>query len=190
MLQAAVRMPAFWIVCLSMLALSASITITQHLAAFFAGQGFDAVSIGLFMSVAACGVVIASFVGGALIEKLGLTRTLAACTVLYAASFLMLSKVFLAPLICVAVALLAIGNCYTSLFAPTIVSCVFGTRDYAALWGVVSMVTTLGQALGAPLWGLSFDLTGSYVFGMWIACVVCLLALAALAVCLRRSARG
>lgn len=190
MLHAAARMPSFWLICLSMLALSASITIAQHLAAFFAGQGFDVIAIGLFMSVAACGVVVASFVGGTLIEKLGLLRALVVCTVLYAASFLMLSKVSLAPLICVAVALLAIGNCYTSLFAPTVVSCVFGARDYAALWGVVSMVTTLGQALGAPLWGLSFDLTGSYNLGMWVACAVCLLALVALAGCLRRGTRG
>lgn len=189
MLGAAVKMPSFWLICASMLVLSASITITQHLAAFFTGQGFDAVATGAFMSVAACGVVVASFAGGALIEKLGLSRTLIICTVLYAASFVMLSKVSLALLICVAVALLAIGNCYTSLFAPTVVSCVFGTRDYAALWGVVSMVTTLGQAVGAPLWGLSFDLSGSYVVGMWIACVVCLLALAVLVVCLRGASR-
>lgn len=185
----ALRMPAFWLVCLSLLALSASITVTQHLAAFFASLGFDVVMIGALMSVAACGVVAASFLGGVLIEKLGLVRTLVVSTALYALSFLVLSKAALAAVICVAVAFLAIGNCYTSLFAPAVVSSAFGTRDYAVLWGIVSMVATLGQAVGAPLWGLSYDLTGSYVVGMWIAAAVSLASLAVLVGCLRSASR-
>lgn len=185
----ALRMPSFWFLCLSLLVLSASITVTQHLAAFFASLGFDAIMIGIFMSVAACGVIAASFLGGVLIEKLGLVKALVLCTVLYALSFIVLSEAALALVVGLAVAFLAIGNCYTSLFAPAAVSVAFGTRDYAALWGIASMATTLGQAVGAPLWGLSYDVSGSYVVGMWVAAGVSLVALVALIACIRSAAR-
>ena len=76
---------------------------------------------------------------------------------------------------------MSIGNANTSVFAPMVTGAVFGQRDYAAIWGLVSMANVLGQAIGAPLWGLAFDLTGSYTVGMYISAVVVAAAFAMLA---------
>ena len=82
---------------------------------------------------------------------------------------------------------MSIGNANTSVFAPDGLSSVFGQRDYAAIWGLVSMANVLGQAIGAPLWGLAFDLTGSYIPGMYVSAAVIALSFAMLAWASRNS---
>lgn len=44
------------------------------------------------------------------------------------------------------------------------------------------MACVLGQAIGAPLWGLAYDLTESYSIGMYISAVVVAIAFVILAV--------
>lgn len=186
----ALAMPQFWLINVALLAFSASITVTQHLIAFFVSVGFSSVTGGMFMSVAAVGVVLTSFVTGFVVEKAGLSKTMVGATILYVIAFILLSMAPSVLVICVVMLLLAIGNCYTSLFAPLIVFNAFGLCDYAGLWGIVSMVSTLGQAAGAPLWGLSYDITGGYQVGMWIAAVAVVIALVVLLGAMKSAARG
>lgn len=183
----ALKMPQLWMVLLAFLLLAITVTITQHLAAYFVSVGFSAIMAGVFMSVISGGLIITSSCAGIVADKLGLLKTLLICSTLYLVSFLMLPASALIPVICVALFLMSIGNANTSVFAPMVTGAVFGQRDYAAIWGLVSMANVLGQAIGAPLWGLAFDLTGSYTVGMYISAVIVAMAFAMLAWSLRSS---
>lgn len=168
----ALKMPQLWAILVAFLLLAITVTITQHLAAYFVSVGFDAIMAGVFMSVISAGLIFTSSGAGVVADKLGLVKTLFVCSALYLASFLLLPASPLVPVICVALVLMSIGNANTSVFAPMVTNAAFGQREYAAIWGLVSMANVLGQAIGAPLWGLAFDLTGSYVPGMYVSAVI------------------
>ena len=65
-----------------------------------------------------------------------------------------------------------------TIFAPLVTSAAFGPKDYAAIWGLASMANVAGQAVGAPLYGLVFDATGSYSMAMYGAAVAAIVACA------------
>ncbi len=175
----ALRTPQLWVVALGFMVLAITVTVTQHLAAFFVSIGFDAVMAGIFMSVISAGIIVTNFGAGILADKMGLMRAFILCSVLLALSFVLLPITASIPLICIALVLMSIGNANTTLFAPMMTQSIFGTRDYASIWGVISMASVLGQAVGAPCWGLAYDLTGGYEIAMFISAVlVCVSAIA------------
>lgn len=168
----ALRMPQFWGFLLAFLMLAGTIMITQHLAAYFVSIGFDAVTAGVFMSVISAGIIVTNTLAGTVSDKLGLMKTFLLCSILYAASFVLLPATSLVAVICVALFIMSIGNANLSVFAPMFTGATFGQKDYAALWGLVSMSNVLGQAIGAPLWGLAYDLTGSYHIAMYASAAI------------------
>ena len=63
---------------------------------------------------------------------------------------------------------------------PIAARAVFGVREYAAIWGILSAVSNLGAMTAAPLFGMAFDLSGSYARAMTAAAVLLIPALAGL----------
>ena len=174
----ALKSPQLWVMVLAFILFTGTITITQHLAAYFVSIGYSAVVAGVFMSVISGGIIVTNGLAGVIADKLGLMRTVFICSLLALISFLLLPANSLVGggtmaivVICAALILMSIGNTYASLFGPMVTRVAFGSRDYSALWGIVSMACVLGQAIGAPLWGLSYDLTGSYEPGMIVAAI-------------------
>lgn len=172
----ALRMPQLYLIVAAFLIYLITVSVTQHLAAYFTSVGFDALTAGLFMSVISIGMIFTNAAAGTLSDKLGLMKTMALCSVLFAAGFVLLPASMAFALICVALVLLSIGNAFTSVLAPVVTGLVFGQRDYSSLWGVVSMACVLGQAIGAPLWGLVYDFTGGYELGMYVSAVLVVIA--------------
>lgn len=168
----ALKMPQFWGFLAAFFLLAVCVTITQHLAAYFVSIGFSAVTAGLFMSVISAGIILTNTAAGAVSDKVGIAKAFLICSALYAASFVLLPATSSVVVICIALVLMSIGNANTSMFSPMLTGAVFGQKDYAALWGLVSMANVLGQAVGAPLWGLAYDVTGSYVIAMYISAVI------------------
>lgn len=170
--KAALKSPRLWITALVFMLLAASIIITQHLPAYFVSVGFSPMTAGAFMSVISAGIIVTNTLAGSVSDKIGFYRGFAVFTSLYLLSFILLPISVAIPIICIALVIMSIGNATTTIFAPVATSLLFGPRDYASIWGIVSMANVLGQAIGAPLWGLAYDLTGGYQIGMFVAAAV------------------
>ena len=169
----ALKSPQLWLSIAAFLLFAITVSVTQHLAAYFVSIGMTQAMAGVMMSIISAGIIVTSALVGGVSDKLGLLKTVIVCSVLYALSFVLLPVSGVAiVLVCIALLFMSLGNAYTSIIAPVVTSTVFGARDYSAIWGMVSMACVLGQALGTPLWGLSFDLTGGYQFGMIVAAVL------------------
>ena len=69
---------------------------------------------------------------------------------------------------------------------PIAARAVFGGREYAAIWGILSAVSNLGAMTAAPLFGMVFDLSGSYAGSMTAAAVLLIPALAAMMAVFRK----
>lgn len=186
----ALKSPKLWATIASFLLLAVTVTVTQHLAAHFVSVGFSAVIAGVFMSVISAGIIVTNPLAGVLSDKMGLMKAFLLCSALYLVSFILLPSTGSIAIICVGLLLMSIGNANTSVFAPMMTGSIFGQRDYAAIWGLISMACVLGQAIGAPLWGLAYDLTGGYAIGMYISAVVVATAFVILVVAQRADTRA
>lgn len=186
----ALKSPKLWATIASFLLPAVTVTVTQHLAAHFVSVGFSAVIAGVFMSVISAGIIVTNPLAGVLSDKMGLMKAFLLCSALYLVSFILLPSTGSIAIICVGLLLMSIGNANTSVFAPMMTGSIFGQRDYAAIWGLISMACVLGQAIGAPLWGLAYDLTGGYAIGMYISAVVVATAFVILVVAQRADTRA
>ena len=68
--------------------------------------------------------------------------------------------------------LVAVGmGIYTTLL-PMTVRQIFGSKEYASIWGLITTVGCAGTFVGYPLWGTIYDLTGTYTLGLTGAVVL------------------
>ena len=73
---------------------------------------------------------------------------------------------FIDALVWPGLVLLAIGmGIYTTLL-PVVTRRVFGSREYASIWALITTVGCVGTFVGYPLWGTIYDLTGTYALGL------------------------
>ncbi len=56
---------------------------------------------------------------------------------------------------------------YTTLL-PLVTRQIFGTREYAAIWGMLATCGSVGTIVANPIWGSVCDLTGSYTAAMLV----------------------
>ncbi|MEE8721987.1 MAG: MFS transporter [Eggerthellaceae bacterium] len=184
----AYRDSRFWALFVALVIFASTIAVTQHLAAYFVSIGTSSQFAGAMISVISAGIVITSILVGGMIDKIGLLKSVIVCSVLYLLSFFALPVAGAnVILVCVALFFMAIGNSYNSIIAPVATSEIFGGKDYSAIWGTVSMACVMGQAIGAPLWGVSFDVTGGYQAGMYISGALNLMGMVLIVFALRKS---
>ena len=56
---------------------------------------------------------------------------------------------------------------YTTLL-PLVTRQVFGTREYAAIWGLLATCGSVDTIVANPIWGSIYDLTGAYTAAMLV----------------------
>lgn len=59
----------------------------------------------------------------------------------------------------------AVGLATGTVTPPLIGERAFGQRDFSKLWGILGMAYPIGLSVGAALWGLIPDFTGTYFWG-------------------------
>lgn len=170
----ALRMPRLWLLVVTIFLLSGATGIQQHLPAVLSGSARVSSLMSLFTAALALGKLAQGFLYG----KIGPVRGGLLVTVLYAAGFALLRLGLLLP----GLLLLALGMGTVTTLMPILTRLVFGGREYAAIWGILSAVSNLAALVTTPLFGLSFDLTGSYAGAMTAAAVLLIPALAGITV--------
>ena len=75
----------------------------------------------------------------------------------------------------IAVVLIGAGNMLAMVLLPSIVSDLFGARNYSVVNGYVSIFFTIGAGIGPIAGGRIFDLTGSYRIAFLTIALLCLL---------------
>ena len=164
----AYRSGAFWLVCASLFFGHASIIgFIQHAPAHLTSKGISPVETGTFMSLCMLSLIGAKVVLGWLNDRIGtVVSTLTCLSFGTLALFLFTLMGGQAVLSAIGAALFvayAFGYAYNSMFPPLLISRMFGaTKDFASIYGVAYGLACLGVAIGPPLFGTSYDMTGSY----------------------------
>lgn len=136
--------------------------VVQVLPLLFQNSGVDAVKAGILVSfLAICGIV-SKPVLGIIYDKFGVRSASLVTGLAFILGFPCLTLVsgFTSYLIIIPMISLALTT--FTVMVPMVISDAVGTPRFSVVYGRVMMFCYLGLAVATPLWGLSFDLTGSF----------------------------
>ena len=174
-LFAAKKMPAFWLLALGFFLLNICCGgPSNHNVAFFSDLGYSAAFASAVTSGYLGVVAVGKIAAGTLFDRLGTPKTtliLCACCIGFPALALLCHIPALAWVYAV---LLGFSGMGPSVGISALVRHVFGDRDFASIFSLITMASTLGAAVAAPLMGVIYDATGSYTAAwvLWLAFAV------------------
>jgi len=104
-------------------------------------------------------VAVGTVAEGLVCSRIGIQRTMVIVIVLYAAGYVLLASnnLLYVALMCLAFGFGAIGT-----LMPIVVRTIFGGVHYAAIWSVVISCSSVASFLATPVWGMVYDVSGSY----------------------------
>ncbi|MEJ8553439.1 MFS transporter [Tepidibacter sp. Z1-5] len=145
--------------------------IVTHFPSHLLDLGYDTSFVANASSIYLLSVIVAKVLLGSIFDKLGGKKGFLIGT----SSFILgsLAMIF-ASFKIVAIAfgvLFAIGAGMATVSIPFLVGDIFGKKDYAAIFGLLTLLGTLGAVLGAPISGIIYDKFGSYN-GAWVLYIV------------------
>lgn len=154
--------------------------VQQQLPALLAGFEPDSGKVSVMISVSTAFLAAGKILQGLLYGKLGLKNGGTVTLLAFAAGMLAMTRAeFAWP----GLALLSVGfGIYTTLLSQVTWQ-IFGTRENAAIWSLITAVGSVGTILANPVWGSIYDQTGAYTTGL----VACAGLLAVATILLRRT---
>lgn len=159
----ALKSPQLYLQMAVIVIISACCGLQQQLPSLLSAKGFTTGQVSLMISAMTVFLALGKFGQGLFYGKIGAAK---GGLVTMAAFALGCLAMFREALIWPGLILLAVGmGIYTTLL-PVVIRRVFGSREYASIWALVSTVGCAGTIVGYPLWGTVYDLTGSYTLGL------------------------
>ena len=170
----ALKSPKLYLLMGVTVIMSACCGVQQQLPSMLGAKGFTAGQVSVMISAMTVFLALGKFGQGLLYGIIGVEKGgLLTMTAFGAGCLFLFSKVLIWP----GLVLLAVGmGVYTTLL-PVVVRRVFGSREYASIWALISTVGSVGTVFGYPLWGTVYDLTGTYTLALIGAAVLLALAM-------------
>ncbi|MFF5792493.1 nitrate/nitrite transporter [Paeniglutamicibacter sp. NPDC012692] len=136
--------------------------VVQVLPMLFQNSGVDAARAGILVSFSAICGIMSKPVLGIIYDKLGVRSASAIAGLAFIIGFpwLTLASGFTSYLVIIPLISLALTT--FTVMVPMVISDAVGPQRFSVVYGRVMMVCYLGLAVATPLWGLSFDVTGSF----------------------------
>ena len=159
----ALKSPKLYLQMIVIVVISGCCGLQQQLPSLLGEKGFTAGQVSIMISATTVFIGLGKFGQGLFYGKVGVKKGgLLTMAAFGAGCLAMFSKALIWP----GLILLAVGmGVYTTLL-PMVIRNVFGTREYASIWALVSTVGCIGTIVGYPMWGVAYDLTGSYTFAL------------------------
>ena len=169
----ALKSPKLYMLIAVIVVITAACGVQQQQPSMLGIYGVDSGKISQMLSVQTAVLALGKIGQGILYGRLGVRRGGCVMLLTFAAAFGILAVPALAwPGLMV----MALGlGIYTTLL-PLVTRQVFGTREYAAIWGMLATCGSLGTIVANPLWGSVCDLTGSYTAAMLVMPVLLMVA--------------
>ena len=159
----ALKSPKLYMEMAVIIVISACCGLQQQLPSLLGAKGFSAGQVSVMISVMTVFLALGKFGQGMLYGKVGVKLGGLITIGAFAVGCL---AMFVDALTWPGLLLLAVGmGIYTTLL-PMVTRRVFGSREYASIWALITTVGCVGTFVGYPLWGTIYDLTGTYSLGL------------------------
>lgn len=163
----------FLLICAGMACISFMGCSLYHISSWVQSLGYDAQFGAFVISLYNFVCIFAKLIMGRLFDRRGLWAGVLFGVFGTCGSFLLMavSVVNSSPALLILIALLyGIGNTCQSITAPSLVSGVFGVRDYSEIYAELSAVTMVVGAVSTPALSALYERSGNY-FGAWTLCL-------------------
>jgi len=184
--QEAMKSPKLYLQMVVIIVITACCGVQQQIPSLLAVHGFESGRISVMVSMLTAFLAVGKVAQGILYGRLGIQKGGYIMMVVFAAGFLALTQ---KALVYPGLFLLAFGlGIYTTLL-PQVARHVFGSREYAAIWSLIATAGSVGTIVATPVWGMVYDMAGSYTLGLIVAPVMLMVALGALVLIFRKTER-
>lgn len=182
----AMRSPKLYLQMVVIVVICACCGIQQQVPTLLAYHGFEAGRISVMVSMLTAFLAVGKVVQGILYGRLGIQKGGYLMMAVWAVGFLALTvKALVYP----GLLMLAFGlGIYTTLL-PQITRQVFGSREYAAIWSLIATAGSIGTIVATPVWGMVYDMSGSYTLGLIVAPILLMIAMGAMVLIFRKTER-
>lgn len=183
-LKDAKKAPVFWLFILVGFLIYFSSCILGHMSNYLQSAGFAPTYIASFISVYSLVAIAGKLVLGHVFDRFGPKGGMlfgGGTFALFLIAFLLVSGKPM--MLYLAAVLYGFGTCIATVAIPIMTTSIFGAKYYSELYGFISSFTMTGAAIGSPMIGLIFDVTGSYKPALIILLVMTLFSIAAVFIC-------
>lgn len=168
----AMRRPEFYAVCFIAFGLSGTCQgLYNHLMAYFTDIGFGQVRAASFISIIGFTLAVGKVGAGWLNDKIGLKKSFVLLVGLSVLGMILLNFASNSAVAVASSFLFGFAMAAPFVLAPLLTTFAFGSKDFANIYGTVTIFTFLGNIFLPPLSGLIYDLNGSY-FLAFVLCTV------------------
>ena len=161
----AVKTPAFYLQILGMLCLgTAGMGMSGHVIAYLTDIGYSELTASTAMSLVMTVMIFAKILLGAVFDKIGPVPSAVLTGICMLASVVALRFAGVGSFMPYVFSL-CFGFGYSTLTVPYsyLIGQNFGTREFAAIYSLASMISSLGNSYAPSLSGTLYDFFGSYV---------------------------
>ena len=166
---AAFTSPQFIALTIGLVVFSTLMAMQQHFPPLMKEHGLSLEAAGTLLAMLSVANIAATLLFGALNDRLGPLISMAVSGTLLVVSLgLFVASSGYVPQ-AVAILVYSVPAITSPIITPILYRHTFGDRHLVALLGVGIATMPVGVALGAPLWGLVKDSTGSYTLGLFVS---------------------
>lgn len=158
----ALRSPVFYLAAIAFISFTMVSTFTQQLQVFLVSNGLDIVQVGAMMSVASVAMIISKIGMGSVSDKFGAIPTYVGLAVIFATAFVLFFLTSSPVILFIGLLMYYMCAGTPNVMHQLIALDLFGKKEFTAIWGLLAIAANIGLAVGNPLLGLLYDLTGTY----------------------------
>lgn len=167
--QKALKNPWFWVLLAALTIFGITYGMTQHLVNYLNsdpwGVPVSAQVISTIVVMATVLLIPYKPLLGWVVDKLGLEKILVLAFAIASIGFIIFAFARTPWMFVASMFFVAVGLAIGTVTPPLIGERAFGQRDFSKLWGILGMAYPIGLSVGAALWGLIPDFTGTYFWG-------------------------
>lgn len=157
------RLPAFWVFTLAIFLIGAATMGTQQqLVSYWTDAGNTAETAARLYSLMMLVAIFAKIILGSVYDKTGVRLASSFSCLVAAAALLGLTVFKTGAAAAIPAILFGVATSIQVLVATYVTNALFGTREYASTYGLMTTVLYLGVAVGGLFSARVFDTTGSY----------------------------
>ena len=168
-MEEALKTPMFYLLAVVYAVVSASCTcVMQHTVPYVTDIGYEYSFAAGIASVVTASLAIGKIVMGAAFDRIGSQKAATISLLAFVVSFALYNLAGSLPMLYLSTGLVGFGLSFATVAYSVIVQDVFGKKDYASIYGKLTVAASLGGAVASPLIRKVFDSMGTYR-PAWIA---------------------
>lgn len=157
------KTPSFWMWCSICIVVSASCTcVMQHSVSYITDLGYEYTFAAGMASVITASLAIGKIIMGQVFDMVGSRLAGTISLSMFFTAFVLYGFAENVYILYIATAIIGFGLSFSTVAYSVVTQDLFGKKDYAGIYGSITVFSSLGSALGSPVIAGVYDSLGSY----------------------------